>query len=184
MMSRDSAARSRRWFLFSLPAAACLAAENTGKGRALPSALKRYPDPATEFLITRLTDPAHTSLVPGGRSMARHGGFLLYASDVTGRFEAYRMDAKNGQSRQLTECADLDPASLTLLPGDHSFSFFDGKSLTVSNLSTYKTREVYRVPDEFERGQGLGVADAGTMRRPGRKNRPRVVPADNAGSHA
>ncbi len=159
MTSRDSAARSRRWFLFSLPAAACFAAENTGKGRILPSVVKRYPDPATEFPISRLTDPAHTSLLPAGRSIARHGGFLLYASDMTGRFEAYRLDLKNGQSRQLTECEDLDPASVTLLSGDRAFCFLDGKSLVNCNLASFKTHEIYRIPEGFERGHGLGVAE-------------------------
>lgn len=161
MMSRDSAARSRRWFLFSLPAAACFAAESGGKGRSVPSAVKRYSDPATEFPVSRLTDPAFTSFLPSGRAIARHSNFLLYASNLTGRFEAYRMDLKNGQSRQLTDCENLDPASLTLLPGDHSFCFFDGKTLTNSSLSTYKTHEIYRIPDEFERGHGLGVAEDG-----------------------
>ena len=159
MKSRGSAARSRRWFLFSLPAAACLAAETTGKGRTLPSVVKRYPDPATEFPISRLTDPAHTSVLPAGRAVARHGGFLIYASDMTGRFEAYRLDLKNGQSRQLTECQELDPASLTLLSGDHSFCFFDGKSLTSANVSTLKTHEIYQIPEGYERGRGLGVAE-------------------------
>jgi oligogalacturonide lyase len=162
MDSRDSAARSRRWFLFSLPAAAGIASEIPGKGRIFPSAVSRYPDPATEFIIARLTDPAHTSILPAfyNRSIAHRGNFLLYSSDQTGRFEAFRLDLKNGQSRQLTEAADLDPASLTLL-GDGTFSYVDGNRIFSASVSNLRAREIYRIPDGFERGPGFSVAEDG-----------------------
>src|ERR1035438_8291159 len=105
-------ALSRRWFL-SLPAA-CF-----GQGRVLPSAFKRYADPATEFPVLRLTDPAYTSILSGARSISRHG-FLVCASDLTGRFEAYRIDLKSGVQKQLTEAGELEPRSLTLAPDEKS----------------------------------------------------------------
>src|SRR5258706_13984721 len=132
MQSRDSAARppfmKRRCFLFSLPAAVAIAAEINGKGRIFPSAVTRYPDPVTEFTVARLTDPSHTSLLPPfyNRAIARRGNFLLYASDVSGRMEAFRFDLKSGQSRQLTDADDLDPASLILI-GDGTFCFLAGE---------------------------------------------------------
>src|SRR5580698_10722797 len=95
-------AHSRRCFLASLYAtlpAAGFAAEITGKGRILPSATQRYADAATDFPVVRLTDPAHTSRLPPhyARAISRHSNFLIFVSDLTGRFEAYRMDLKNGQ---------------------------------------------------------------------------------------
>src|SRR5580698_11383182 len=158
------AALSRRWFLTSLTAAAPgFATEITGKGKIFPAAIKRYPDGATEFIVTRLTDPAHSSLLPPiyARSIARHGNFLLYASDLTGRWEAFRVDLKSGQSRQLTDAGDLDPASLTLLPDDRGFCYFDGTQLMSAGFSTLHARPVYQIGGGFERARGLSVAEDG-----------------------
>src|SRR5258706_871688 len=93
-------ALSRRVFL-TLPAA-CYA-ETAGKGRMFGAAITRYADPATEFPVSRLTDPKYSSHLPAypNRTIARNGSFLLYSSDITGRFEAFRLDLKTGQSKQL-----------------------------------------------------------------------------------
>ena len=76
------------------------------QGSLLPSAATRYSDPATEFPVFRLTDPAHTSVLPPhyARAISRKGGFLLYASDASGSMQAYRMDLKSGQARMLDRC--------------------------------------------------------------------------------
>jgi len=152
----------RRWFLLSLPAAAGFAAELPGKGRVFPSAVTRYPDAATEFQVARLTDPAHVSLLPSfyNRAIARRGNFLVYSSDLTGRLEAFRLDLKNGQSRQLTEAEDLDSSSLTLI-GDGTICFLDGSRLMSASMSNLRAREVYRIPEDFERGPGSSVAEDG-----------------------
>ncbi len=154
---------SRRSFLASLSAGSGLAFEINGKGKVFPSAIKRYPDGATEFIVTRITDPAHSSLLPPvyARTISRRGNFLLFASDITGRWEAFRIDLKNGQSRQLTEAGDLDPASLTLLPDERGFCYFDGAQFMSANLSTLRARVVYQLSDGFERGRGLSVAEDG-----------------------
>src|SRR5580692_1077095 len=150
-------ALSRRWFLASLPAA-CLG-QTGGKGRVLPSAFKKYADPATENSILRLTDPAHTSmLAQGSHSISRHG-FLVCASNVSGRFEAYRIDLKSGQQKQLTEAGDLDPHSLTLTADDRAIVYLDGANLVTVNLSSLRAREVYKIPEGFERGRGIGLAE-------------------------
>ena len=153
-------ALSRRWFLASLPAA-CLG-QTGGKGRVLPSAFKRYADPSTENPVLRLTDPGWSSILPAGgsRAVARHG-FLVCASDVSGRYEAYRIDLKSGQQKQLTDAADLDPYSLALTADDRGIVYFDGPSLMTANLSSLRAREVYKVPQEFEHGRGIGVAEDG-----------------------
>src|ERR1700683_4177156 len=101
--SREAAARSRRWFLLYTPAAAVairaavgFAAVLGAKGRHFPAATFRYADPSTEFPVLRLTDPAYTSILPAGynRPISKHN-FLLFASNITGRYEAFRMDLKN-----------------------------------------------------------------------------------------
>lgn len=71
------------------------------------------------------------------------------------------MELKSGESRQLTESADFDPASLTLLPGDREFCYFDENRVMLGDLRNLKAREVYRIPDGFERGRGLSVTEDG-----------------------
>ncbi|MBZ5606332.1 MAG: oligogalacturonate lyase family protein [Acidobacteriia bacterium] len=155
------AARTRRWFLFALPAAG-FAAELPGKGRILSSVARRYADPATEFPVTRLTDPAHNGFLPApyNRAVARRSNFLLYSTDATGHMEAFRLDLKNGQSRQLTESVELDPASLTLV-GDGTFYYVDGNRVLSAPLSHLRPREVYRIPEGFDPGTGFSVAEDG-----------------------
>src|ERR1700675_2162584 len=116
----ETMALSRRWFLASLPAA-CFG-QSGAKGRVLPSAFKRYADPATDLSVVRLTDPSFTSILS---SVSRHG-FLVCASDVSGRFEAYRVDLKSGQQKQLTDATDLDPHSVKLLADERSIVYLDG----------------------------------------------------------
>ncbi len=133
------------------------------KGTVFPSEVVRYTDAATDFAIARLTDPAHQSWLPAyfERAIARHGNFLIYASDRSGTVQAYRMDLKNGQSRELTEATHLAADSLTLTPDEHSFCYLDGGALNLRNLSSLHTREVYRIEDGFEAGRGFGLSDDG-----------------------
>jgi oligogalacturonide lyase len=153
-------ALSRRWFLASLPAA-CLG-QTGGKGRVLPSAFKKFADAATENPILRLTDPAHNSILPPSscRSISRHG-FLVCSADVSGRYEAYRIDLKSGQQKQLTDAADLDPHSLTLAADDRSIVYLDGANLTSVNLTTLRARDIYKIPAGFQHGRGIGLSEDG-----------------------
>jgi oligogalacturonide lyase len=148
---------SRRWFLFSV-AASC-AAQNPVKGRVFPSVAVRYLDPATEFVVTRLTDPQFNSYLPatGNRVVTSRG--LLYASDATGKWEALRMDLKTRESRQLTDASNLDPASLAFLPNERAFHHFDSGRLIETIPSNFKAREIYRVPDGFEKTRGAAYSE-------------------------
>lgn len=151
-------ALTRRDLLRLVPAS--LLAASNDRGRDFPSEFKRYADPATEFPVVRLTDPAHTCLLPAFtcRSVARHGGFLIYSSDRGGTFQAFRVDTKTGENRQLTDVGELDPAKLTLLPGDHSFCYFDGNSLMQASISSLRSRQIYQVPEGYEPGDGFSVS--------------------------
>ena len=86
---------------------------------------------------------------------------MLYSSDITGRFEVYRMDLKSGQSRQLTEAEHLAPASVALSAADRDFFYFDGSGLISAHLANLRTRPVYTIPEKFDLGPGCGVAEDG-----------------------
>src|ERR1700733_7745550 len=88
-------------------------------GRLAGPEWKRYADPATELEVLRLTDPAFASgmTAPHLRQFTRHGEALLYwserySADSPGARQAFLLDLKQGDSRQLTEAADLDPSTL------------------------------------------------------------------------
>jgi oligogalacturonide lyase len=153
---------SRRGFLILLPAV-CAAAPTSGKGRVVPSLIERYADPSTEFQVARLTDPATTSVLPAhyARAIAHRGNFLLYASDSSERMEAYRMDLKSGQARQLTESTKLDPRSLTLLADERSFCYLDDNRLFLANVGNFAARQIYRTPEGFETSGGISVTADG-----------------------
>src|SRR6516225_6371788 len=145
---------SRRRFLFTI-SASCLAAP-----RLVPSVSTRYNDPATEFPILRLTDPSFSSFLPAHyqHSIARRGNNLLFASDLSGRMEAYRMELKTGIAHQLTEEEGLDPASLTFTADERNFCCVANGRLVMINTATGRVREVYRVPEGFQVG-GMSVAE-------------------------
>lgn len=158
---RDVRRWTRRAFLYSGMAASGLGAEND-KG-IFPSEWRRFADPVTEFEVERLTDPAHASYLPAyyERALARRGNFLLYAGDRTGSLQAFRMDLKSGETRQLTHAEGLDGSSLTLMPDERSFCYFDGLSLRQMNLSNLRGREIYRVTEGWQRCPGCSVSDDG-----------------------
>src|ERR1700690_387437 len=97
------------------------------RGQTFPTEVKRYADPATEFLVYRLTDPAHQSWLPASyqNAVSRRGSFLMYSSDRSGSVQAYRMDLKSGQSRMLTRAENLLRESLTLASDERSFYYVD-----------------------------------------------------------
>jgi oligogalacturonide lyase len=149
---------SRRAFLASFSAAAYGLASD----KAVPSETFRYPDPATEFPVLRLTDPQSTCWLPAfyNRAVSRKGSFLLYSSDRGGSFQLYRMDLKNGQSRALTDVRTLDTGSPTLMPDEKSCCYLADGNVIQSHLSGGRTRVIYTVSPGFEPG-GLCVNDDG-----------------------
>jgi oligogalacturonide lyase len=153
---------TRRAMAASFAAAAIRAA--FGKPRRLPPEWVRFADPATEFPLLRLTDPAHANYLPNycNRAVPRRGDSLLFWSDRTGSPQAFRIDLKKGELQQLTSLRDLDGSSIALLPGDRHFCCFDGPSLRMVKLSNGKDKEIYRVPDGSRRGRGFSVAADGS----------------------
>lgn len=141
-----------------------------------------YPDPATELDVLRLTNPGFTSgmTAPHLRQFTRRGDFLLYwserfANDSGGTRQAFLLDLKNGGSKQLTDVAALDPASLALSPDDHVFYFFDGAALREAPLSGAAPRTVHTVAEDAMRtGFAIG-ADNSALFVERRNDRSRIV---------
>ncbi len=152
---------TRRAFLASSLAPLAFAEQ---KGTLLPPSWHRYSDPTTEFEVLRLTDPAHSSWLPAyyNRTIARHGGFLIYANDAAGAPQACRMDLHSGESHQLTDAARLDASSIAMLPDEHSLCYFDGPALHQMTMGNLRTRRIYEVAEGWERCPGSSVADDGT----------------------
>jgi oligogalacturonide lyase len=171
----------RRAFLAMGLGAACLRADGQ-KGAAFPAAWKKYSDPTTDFDVFRLTDPEYACTMPAAynRSISRNSGWMLFCGERSGKAQAYRLDLKNSEGKQLTEVDGLDGASLTLTPDNRNFCFFAGRSLYLSNVSTLRERELYRVPEGWERCLGMSVGPDGThatfAERSGEKSRLRMAP--------
>jgi oligogalacturonide lyase len=153
---------TRRTWLAALLAAPAAWAD-AKKGDTFEAELRRYSDPSTEFDVIRLTDPAYASVLPAeyNRSIARTSSWMVFACDRSGSPQAFRMDLKTGQTRQLTDAASLDGSSLTLTPDNRSFCYCAGRSVFISNLLTFRERELYSVPEGWERSPGMSVGPDG-----------------------
>jgi oligogalacturonide lyase len=114
--------------------------------------------------VYRLTDPAYSSTMPAyyNRAIARSSGWMLFCCDRGGSPQAFHMDLKNGETRQLTEAEELDGASISLLPDNRSFCYFAGRSLHLANLAMPRERKLYEIPEGWERGTGMSVGPDGT----------------------
>jgi oligogalacturonide lyase len=144
--------------------------------------MQRYADPATEFQVFRLTNPANESWMPAyyNRAASRRGHFLVYASDRAGTVQAYSMDLKSGQSHQLTNETGLMPATLGLMPDEKNICCVAGGSLQIFNLSNFRSRTLYHSSDGYEPGDGVSVSDDGLyvflVERNGERHRLRLIP--------
>lgn len=133
-------------------------------GRLSGPEWKRYADPATELEVVRLTDPSFASgtTAPHLRQFTRRSDSLLYwsernAADSPGPRQAFFLDLKQGESRQLTQAAALDPSSLSLIADDRSFVYFDGRSLEESPLAGPRALQLHLAPENSVRS-GLTIA--------------------------
>ncbi|MGA7240133.1 MAG: oligogalacturonate lyase family protein [Bryobacteraceae bacterium] len=160
---RNSLTLTRRTWLAMLLAAPAACADSK-KGEAFEAHLRRYSDPTTELDVIRLTDPSYVSLLSAeyNRDIARTSGWMLFSCDRAGSPQAFRLDLKTGETRQLTEVEALDGSSLTLTPDNRSFCYCAGRSLFISNITTLRERELYGVVEGWERCPGMSVGPDGT----------------------
>ena len=151
-------------------------------GRLSGPEWRRYPDPATELEVLRLTDPAFASgmTAPHLRQFTRRGESLLYwseryANEAPAGRQVFLLDMKSGESRQLTEATALDSASLSLAADDRSFFFFDGPSLYEVSLTANHPREIHKVPEDAVRTGFSPGFDGSAIFCERRNGRSRIV---------
>ncbi len=142
---------TRRALLLSGIAAARILAEGK-KAEAFASDAARYPDPLTEIDVYRLTKPDYSTTMTAyfNRGIARNSNWMLCCSDRGGTPQAFHLDLKNGEMKQLTDAPDLDGSTLTLTPDNRQFCYFAGRTLYQSTVSSLKERELYKVPEGWE----------------------------------
>lgn len=148
---------SRRELMLALFAAR-MAAQSKDR-REYPSEWRQFIDPATDFPVIRLTDPAYSSTLPAyyGRAISRDSGSLLFCCDRGGSPQVWRMDLRSGATRQLTDVENLDGASITFLPDGRSLCYFAGRTLYTMTLAGQRQRGVYSALEPSVRGDGLSV---------------------------
>jgi oligogalacturonide lyase len=110
-----------------------------------PADRVRYADPVTEFEVLRLTSPNYSSYLPPAhlRPVARRGGFLIYGCDRGGSLQAFRMDLKDGTSRELSRAAAMLPGSLSMLPDERSLCYVDRDAVKVLNIGNRRERTIH-----------------------------------------
>ena len=157
------AARPRRWTRRALVGLFAGPVFSATRGKGFAPDWQRFSDPATELEVYRLTNPAYATFLPAyyNRAVSRKGQFLLCWSDRTGSPQAFRLNLKSGEWTQVTDAESLDGSSLTLMPDEHSFCFFDGPSFKRVDFSRLREREIYRVPEGWQRCTGASVSDDG-----------------------
>src|SRR3954447_22782894 len=126
---------TRRVWIVSGIAAVRLFAEGK-KGEAFASDSGRYPDPLTELDVYRLTKPDYSTSMTAypNRGIARNSSWMLCCCDRTGAPQAFHLDLKGGEMKQLTDTHDLDGTTLTLAPDNRQFCYFAGRSLYIVNV--------------------------------------------------
>jgi oligogalacturonide lyase len=131
---------------------------------AIPADWARYPDPATEFEVLRLTSSEYSSLLPSppGRAIDRRSRSLLYACDRAGSWQAYLLDLRKGQSRPLARVDDLNPASLTLSSDDKGAFLAAGPELCSVGLSAVRPQELCRFRDGWTHTGRIAPTEDGT----------------------
>jgi oligogalacturonide lyase len=148
---------TRRVFL-ALPATLAAQPAHTSAEAA------RYGDPATEFEVIRLTDPARSSAFlprPYARIFDRRGRNMLYLSDRSGSLQAYTMDLRSRQSRLVSQAASMDPSTPSLTPDDRAVCFIDGNEVVLASMSgAGRGRTLYRLSQPSP-GTGLSVTPDG-----------------------
>ena len=147
---------SRRRLLIGTCAASSFLARLRAASRgSFPSELKRFPDPATEFPMVRLTDPAHSSWLPSAASrfISHKGNFLLYTADRGSGCGLYRLDLKNGESNEVASGEAVAQRFAALTADDRNCCYADGDTLWTAPIQGMgvQPRELYRSAEGWRR---------------------------------
>ncbi|MBK5292906.1 MAG: PD40 domain-containing protein [Acidobacteriia bacterium] len=157
------AAATRRGFLraLALPLAAGIGRAETG--RTVTSQARRYADPSTEFEVIRVTDPAASSyLIPASNNIfSRRGNSLLFASNYGEGIQAFTLNLKSWESRQVSEAASLDRTSLNLTPDERNLCYLDAGHLMIMAAKGGPPRTLYELASGSGTGLGMGITADG-----------------------
>lgn len=130
--------------------------------RTFPSELKKLADPATEFPVFRLTDPAVADcrLSAGfNRFVGKRGSWVLYTRDGS---LVCRVDVKTGVSTEIATAPKIEARSLTMTPDERvAFWTEDETRLVQCPLATARKRTVYECPSGWKLGRGMSVSEDG-----------------------
>lgn len=128
------------------------------------SEFRRYPDPATELDVIRLTSPNFPSglAAPHLRQFTKRADALIYWSERDGSRQIYRLDLKSGESKQLTAAAALNTASFALSPDDRYLYYFDGPALQTLSSASPKPRDIHKLSADAAL-TGFTVASDGSI---------------------
>jgi oligogalacturonide lyase len=123
-----------------------------GRGQSYPAERIRYADPATEGEVFRFTKPAATSLLPAAahHCVSSRNNFLLYCSDRGGSFQVNRLDLKNGESRQLTDDAQVLTGSPALTGDERRVFYAAGPAMKVLPAGGGADRELFTAEAPIE----------------------------------
>src|SRR5215468_3069152 len=85
-------------------------------GAVFHSDSERYADPLTELDVYRLTKPDYATTMTAyyNRGIARNSAWMLCCCDRGGSPQAFRLDLKSGDMRQLSQTDGLEGTTLTL----------------------------------------------------------------------
>ncbi len=137
---------TRRVFLAGLSPLTAATRRSTGKRSRVPSRSAVFPDPLTERLKWRLTDPDVLHHLPHyhHRFIARNNSFMLLASERTGLRQIYRLHLPKGDMVQLTDGPGVHSYSPTFDRKEKNFFLLQGNELKRLSTKNGRERRIYR----------------------------------------
>ena len=153
---------TRRVFLAGLSPLAAATQRLGGKRTQVEATAAVFPDPLTERLKWRLTDPKILHHLPHyhHRFIAKNNSFMLVASERTGLRQIYRMNLPKGDMVQLTDGPGVHSYSPTFDRKEKNFFLLQGNELKRVSTKNGRERRIYRTPAGWRMTGHLSVADS------------------------
>ena len=151
---------TRRVFLAAVSPLTAATRRTSGKRAVVPSRSAVFPDPLTERLKWRLTDPGVLHHMPHyhHRFIARDNSFMLVASERTGERQIYRMSLPKADMVQLTDGPGVHAYSPTFDAKRNHFFLLQGNELKRLSSRTGRERRIYRTEPGWRLTGHLGVS--------------------------
>jgi oligogalacturonide lyase len=107
--------------------------------------------------LFRVTDPAHASVLapPQNRTVARRGGFLIFASDRTGTWQLFSVDLKSWRIHQITTVESLNVSSFSLTPDDRYVVLIAADSLGRVPVGGGRLQPLHRLSSSSNGGMAV-----------------------------